>query len=114
MEIARGDTEAAIAEYAATLERVRETTWTARENTLAYKLANAHMDQAELQLAAPLVGVLSGHEPNIPSLKTQARFAFLRADSTQAVRLMTGAKELAGENWSTESEKALQKYREEN
>jgi tetratricopeptide (TPR) repeat protein len=110
MEIARGDTEAAIEEYTATLARVRETTWTAKQNTLVHKLANAYMDQAELQLAAPLVGVLAGHEPNVQSLKTQARFAFLRADSMQAVKLMTQAKALAGDHWSTESEKTLQDF----
>jgi len=65
---------------------------------------------AELQLAAPLVGVLAGHEPNVQSLKTQARFAFLRADSMQAVKLMTQAKELAGDHWSAESEKTLQNF----
>jgi tetratricopeptide (TPR) repeat protein len=110
LEMARGDTKAAIAEYEATLTRVRETTWTAKENTLVYKLANAYMDQASLQLAAPLIGVLSGQSSNVQSLKTQARFAFLRDDSEQAVRLMSEAKELAGENWSGESEETLQKY----
>jgi hypothetical protein len=68
------------------------------------------MDQASLQLAAPLIGVLSGQSSNVQSLKTQARFAFLRDDSEQAVRLMSEAKELAGENWSGESEETLQKY----
>jgi DNA-binding winged helix-turn-helix (wHTH) protein/tetratricopeptide (TPR) repeat protein len=114
LEIARGETDAAIAEYKATLARVSETTWTAKENTLVYKLANAYMDQAELQLAAPLVGVLVGHEPNVQSLKTQARFAFLRADSTQAVKLMSDAKEMSGENWSAKSEETLQNYIEGN
>jgi len=114
LEVARGDTEAAIAEYTATLARVRETTWSAKENTLVQKLANAYMDQVELQLAAPLVGVLAGHEPNVQSLKTQARFAFLRADSTQAVELMSDAKEMSGENWSAESEETLQNYIEGN
>lgn len=110
LEIARGDTEAAIAEYVATLARVRETTWTAKENTLVRKLANAYMDQADLQLAAPLVGALSGQEPNIQSLKTQARFAILRDDPALAVKLMTEAKDLAGENWSSASERILQNY----
>jgi tetratricopeptide (TPR) repeat protein len=114
LEMARDDTAAAIAEYAATLERVRETTWTAKENTLVYKLANAYMDQAELQLAAPLVGVLAGHESNVQSLKAQARYAFMKADSTQALKLMSEAKELAGENWSAESEETLQNYIEDN
>jgi tetratricopeptide (TPR) repeat protein len=110
IEIARGNTEAAIAEYVATLELVRATTWTSKENTLAYKLANAYMDQADLQAAAPMVGVLAGHEPNVQSLKAQARFAYLRTDAEQAVGLMTEAKELAGEHWARESEEDLQKY----
>ena len=68
------------------------------------------MDQADLQAAAPLVGALAGQEPNVQSLKAQARFAYLRSDSKQAVSLMSHAKELAGEHWSFDSEATLQEY----
>ena len=112
IEVARGNIDAAVAEYTATLDQVRETTWTAKENTLVYKLANAHMNQADLQAAAPLVGALAGQEPNVQSLKTQARFAFLRNDIEQATGLMSQAKELAGEHWAVESEAVLQDYLE--
>ena len=74
------------------------------------KLANAQMDQADLEAVAPLVGALAGHEPNVQSLKTQARFAYLRGDPEQAVKLLSQAKGLAGEHWATESERALQEY----
>jgi DNA-binding winged helix-turn-helix (wHTH) protein/tetratricopeptide (TPR) repeat protein len=110
IEIARGNTDAAIAEYSITLDQVRETTWSAKEITLMCKLANAQMDQADLEAVAPLVGALAGHEPNVQSLKTQARFAYLRGDPVQAVKLMTQAKGLAGAHWATESERALQEY----
>jgi len=110
IEVARGNIDAAVAEYAATLDQVRETTWSAKENTLVYKLANAHMDQADLQAAAPLVGALAGQEPNVQSLKAQARFAYLRSDIEQAIGLMSQAKELAGEHWAIESEEVLQEY----
>jgi DNA-binding winged helix-turn-helix (wHTH) protein/tetratricopeptide (TPR) repeat protein/TolB-like protein len=40
---ARGDSAAAADEYIAALERVRESSWTAMENTLMWKLADTHM-----------------------------------------------------------------------
>ena len=48
--------------------------------------------------------------PNVQSLKSQARFAFMRGETELAVRLMTEAKVLADAHWSAESEAAFQKY----
>jgi tetratricopeptide (TPR) repeat protein len=110
IEISRGNIAAAIIELNEALTRVRETTWASKENTLETKLANAYLDQVDLEAAAPLVGALTGQPPNVQSLKVQARFAFLRGDADAAVRLMSEAKTLAGENWADESESALQKY----
>jgi len=107
----RGEVENAIAEYEAAITRVRESTWASKENTLAQKLVNAYLDIGDLDSAAPLVGALGGQEPNLQSLKVQARFAWIRGDATTAVKLMEQARELAGENWTDESEAAMQQYR---
>lgn len=80
--------------------------------SLEAKLANAHLDQMDMEAAAPLVGALSGQPSNVRSLEVQARFAFLRDDAEAAVRLMSEARTLAGEHWADESETALQKYQE--
>jgi tetratricopeptide (TPR) repeat protein len=108
--IARGDTRGAIDEFNAALTRVRETTWTSKENTLEQKLANAYMDQANIEAAAPLIGAMATQEPNVQALKARARFAFLDGDADTAVRLMSQARELAGEHWAQESEQAFLRY----
>ena len=110
IELKRGNIAAAIIEFSDALTRVRETTWASKENSLETKLANAYLDQQEMEAAAPLIGALSGQPPNVQSLKVRARFAFLRGDKELAVRLMSEAKTLAGEHWADESESALQKY----
>ena len=114
IELKRGNTAAAIIDFSDALTRVRKTTWASKENTLETKLANALLDQMDLEAAAPLVGALSGQPANVQSLKVQARFAFLRGDAETAVRLMSEAKALAGEHWADESESALQIYRAKN
>jgi DNA-binding winged helix-turn-helix (wHTH) protein/tetratricopeptide (TPR) repeat protein len=110
IEAKRGDRPAAISELREALERVREASWTGKENTLGIKLANLFLDESDLDSAAPLVGALSGQEPNVQSLKVQARYAFERGDAENALKLMQQAKKLAGENWANESETTLLQY----
>jgi tetratricopeptide (TPR) repeat protein len=110
IEIARGNTLGAIDEFSATLRRVRETTWTSKENTLEQKLANAYMDEANLVAAAPLIGAMAAQEPNVQALKARARFAFLDGDAERAVGLMSQARELAGEHWAEQSEQEFLRY----
>ncbi|MCW8925720.1 MAG: tetratricopeptide repeat protein [Xanthomonadales bacterium] len=110
LETTRGETGGAISHYTRGLNRLRGTSWASKQNELETKLANAYMDQSELQAAAPLIGSLAGGEPNVESLKAQARFAYLGNDANQAVELMSKAKTMAGENWADESEVTLQRY----
>ena len=74
------------------------------------ELANAYMDNAELDNAAPLIGALSGQEATVQSLKVQARFSHLQDNTDKAVKLMNRARELAGDKWSDESEAILAGY----
>jgi len=113
IETAEGNTENAIAEFSSALARVRESTLTSMENKLEYKLANAFMDRSDLDSAAPLIGALTGQEPNTNSLVTQARFAFMRGNADAAVELMSHARELSGSYWADESEALLQQYRDQ-
>lgn len=110
IETARGDNDAAIMRYSETLGRLQEATWGLKENTLLTKLSNTYMDMGDLDAAAPLIGSLAGGEPNVQSLRAQARFAYLSGSATKAVELMTRAKEMAGEHWANDSEAALQTY----
>ncbi len=112
--VARGDRATAIAEFKAALERVREASWTGKENTLGTKLANVFLDESDIESAAPLIGALSGQEPNVQSLKVQARYAFDRGNAETAVKLMKQAKLLAGKHWAEESEDTLLKYLDAN
>lgn len=110
IQLVRGDPAAAIHEFLAALERVHETSWTGMETTLQRKLANAYMDQGNLDAAAPLAGALAIKEPDVPVLLTRARFDFLRGNRQNAVDLMNAARNLAGMNWTADQESLLQKY----
>lgn len=112
MALKQNKTPDAINEYQSALRELKETTWASEENTLKVKLANAYMDMDDSELAAPLMGALAVGPENVPSLKAQARFAFTRGDSVNAVELMTRAKNLAGVNWTPDSEAVLDKYRQ--
>jgi len=110
LEMARDDISAAIAQYTAALDRLRETTWASKDNELTVKLADAYMDISDLEAAAPLIGALAGGEENVQSLKTRARFRFLRGEAGRAAELMTRAKALAGQAWADENEAVLTQY----
>lgn len=110
LELVRGDNQAAIAEYKTAYDRLKDTTWASKENTIAQKLADAYMDIPDLVAAAPLIGALAVGPENIQSLKSRARFTFLRGDARKAADLMSQAKSLAGEAWAEESEATLQQY----
>ena len=71
------------------------------------KLAHVYMDISDLDAAAPLMGALAGESVNVSSLKTRARFTFLRGDVGKAAGLMTQSKTLAGPAWTDESEATL-------
>lgn len=109
--LARGDSGAAIAEFTAALERVRESTWSGKEVDILIRLVNVRLDAGDVESAAPLAGALAGHEPTIASLKARARFARARGENGQAVALMEEARNLAGEAWDAESEALLGEYR---
>jgi DNA-binding winged helix-turn-helix (wHTH) protein/tetratricopeptide (TPR) repeat protein/TolB-like protein len=109
---ARGDIIAAVDEYSAALDRVRESSWTAKENTLMWKLAGAHMDLGDLESAAPLIGALSRQTDNEEALRARARYAWLNGEAATAVLHMEAARELAGDAWDNENEATLQRYRE--
>lgn len=109
---ARGDITAAVDEYSAALDRVRESSWTAKENTLMWKLAGAHMDLGDLESAAPLIGALSRQTDNEEALRARARYAWLNGEAATAVLHMEAARELAGDAWDNENEATLQRYRE--
>lgn len=72
---ARLDLRAANAEYAAALERVRESSWAGKEHGLMIKQANVLLDLGELELVAPLIGALSMQEQDEAALAVQARYA---------------------------------------
>gem|GEM_PF-1159819 len=110
IEVTRGNNSAAIQLFNQALNRVKETTWSSKEVTIESKLANAYMDAQDLDAAAPLIGALASLEPNVQSLKAQARFSYLRGNPGQAVELMRRARELAGDKWSDESEETLAEY----
>jgi tetratricopeptide (TPR) repeat protein len=109
---ARGESAAAVDEYLVALERVRESSWTSKENTLMRKLSDVYMDLGQLEAAAPLIGALSRQEDNVQALKARARFAYLENDAKTAIQHMESARELAGDAWSEESEAKLKRYRE--
>jgi DNA-binding winged helix-turn-helix (wHTH) protein/tetratricopeptide (TPR) repeat protein len=111
LELSGGNIPGAITEFTEALERVKETSWDSKLNSLEVKLANAYMDIADLDSAAPLMGALAVETVNVPTLKTQARFSFLRGDVGKAVELMSEAKIMAGDSWSDESETLLSEYR---
>jgi DNA-binding winged helix-turn-helix (wHTH) protein/tetratricopeptide (TPR) repeat protein len=108
--LARGDTTAAIAELTAALERVRASSWGAKEADIEIRLLNAQLDAGNIDAAAPLAGALAASEPSVPSLKAQARFAAARGEKQQAMNLLQQAKTLAGANWDAESEALLTEY----
>ena len=84
--------------------------WASEENKLLAKLAQAYMDVEDFEAAAPLMGALTGAEENVYSLKTQARFTYLRGDSAKAADLMARAKTLAAATWTDDDETVLQRY----
>jgi len=110
LAMARDDIPAAVAQYTAALDRLRETTWASKDNELTVKLADAYMDMSDLDAAAPLIGALAGGEENVQSLKARARFRFLRGEASKAAELMTRAKLLAGQAWADENEAVLTQY----
>ena len=50
LEMARGDASAAIADYTAAIDRLRETTWASKDNELTAKLADAYMNISDLEV----------------------------------------------------------------
>ncbi len=108
--LARGELGAAAVHYRQTLDRVRQTSWSAKESTILRKLADAHLDLGDVEAAEPLIGALTDHEPDVQSLKVQARFAFMRENPQKAVELMAQAKDKAGEHWADDSEATLREY----
>jgi DNA-binding winged helix-turn-helix (wHTH) protein/tetratricopeptide (TPR) repeat protein len=109
--VARGDTAAAIEEYAAALARVRESTWSAKETDIAVRLLEAYLDAGDAESAAPLAGALAAREPGVAVLKARARFAAADGDAAGAAALLEEAKTLAGADWDPESEELLSGYR---
>jgi len=108
--LTRGDSSAAIQEFLAAMERVQETSWTGMETILQRKLANAYMDQEDLDAAAPIAGALAAREQDVQVLLTRARFDYLRGNREGAVELMNAARNLAGVNWTPDQESLLQQY----
>ncbi|MEM7053498.1 MAG: tetratricopeptide repeat protein [Pseudomonadota bacterium] len=98
--------------YAQTLERVRQTDWVAREARLLIKLARLHMDQADLESAAALVGALAAQESSLASLRIQARYAAETGDATTAVSLLERGQALGSPSWSSEDDATLAAYRD--
>jgi tetratricopeptide (TPR) repeat protein len=106
----QNDALTSISEYKQALDVVQDSTWASKENTLKIKLANIYMNESDLDMAAPLMGALAAGPRNVRSLMAQARFAYNRGESAQAVTILTEAKELAGESWSNDSEAVLKEY----
>ena len=110
MELSGGNISEAIEEYTDALEVVRATSWDSQQNTLEIKLANAYMDSADLDSAAPLIGALVGETVNVESLRARARFTYMRGDAGKAVELMTQAKALAADAWNLDWDTQLEEY----
>jgi DNA-binding winged helix-turn-helix (wHTH) protein/tetratricopeptide (TPR) repeat protein len=110
---ARGDYPIAVSRYGETLDRVRETSWTAKESRILQKLANTFLDVNDLDSAEPLVGALTIMEPTASILKTRARFEYLRGDNLAAVELMQSARVEAGATWDDDDEGTLKSYQSE-
>lgn len=111
-DIARMEDDPAAAEkaYADALDRIRETSWQAKELRVTRKLADLAMERGDLDSAEPLIGRLAGAEPGFRSLLSQARFAHLAGDNDRAASLATEARSIAGDDWSPEHESLLKEY----
>lgn len=110
IELARNRENKALEAYRAAIDRVRDTSFTALERSILVKTAELQMDLGQIAECAPLVGALSLMEQNAASLKTRARHAWLSGDADLAVKNMTSARELAGDNWDDSDQSLLQAY----
>jgi tetratricopeptide (TPR) repeat protein len=106
----KSDPVAAERAYRETLDRIDETSWQGKEIRVTRKLAELAMDRDDPGAAEPLVGRLSGAEPDFRSLLTQARFAQLTGDQDRAAALIIEAKTMAGDDWTPEHEALLKTY----
>lgn len=107
---ARGDLTNAAERYEGCLERVRRIDWDTRQVELLQKLATTHLDLGNVDSAVPLIGTLIRFEPSVPILALRARLEFAQGNSTKAVELMNGAKDMAGVNWNADYQSRLDHY----
>ena len=104
--------EQAIAHWQDAIEHIDETGFLARKDDIVLKLADLHLDRNEADAVEPLIGYLIEHDESPASVRTQARYAYLRGDTTRAVELMESAEALAGDAWRDEDAALLTEYRE--
>ena len=93
-------------------QRVHETSFDALAKNILIKLANLQMDLKNLLETERLVGALANLEPSASALKTQARYAWLSGDAENATKLMSEAREQAGDRWDEADQAQLQMYKE--
>jgi DNA-binding winged helix-turn-helix (wHTH) protein/tetratricopeptide (TPR) repeat protein len=113
-DIALAQNKLAIAgsEYEAALKRLRESSWSGKENVLLIKYASVLLDSGETEAASPLIGALSQQEDSLSSLEVQARFSFLGDDAEAAVKLMERARGIAGDLWTDQNQSNYLKYQQ--
>ncbi len=94
------------------LEHIDQTGFLARKDDIVLKLADLYLDRDDADAVEPLIGYLIEHDESPASVRTQARYAFLRGDVARAVALMEFAEELAGDTWRDVDAALLAEYRE--
>lgn len=104
--------ERAAVHWQAALEHIDRTGFPARKDDIVLKLADVHLDRNEADAVEPLIGYLIEHDESPASVRTQARYAFLRGDVSRAVELMESAEALAGDAWRDADAALLAEYRE--
>lgn len=101
----------AVEHWQAALQHIDTTGFLARKDDIVLKLADLHLGRDEADAVEPLIGYLIEHDESPASVRTQARYAFLRGDLARAIALMESAEQLAGDAWRDADAALLAEYR---
>ncbi len=107
-----GARDEAMESYDVAMKRVRELSWSAKETTLAIKLAETYLDVGDTGAAEPLVGYVSQQPDTFRGARLRARYAAVHGRRDEAVTHMKRAQDLAGARWSPADQEQLLSYQE--
>ncbi len=110
--VEQGEPDRAAEHWQDALDHIDQSGFLARKDDIVLKLADLHLDRNEAEAVEPLIGYLIEHDESPASVRTQARYAFLRGDVPRAVTLMESAELLAGDAWRDVDAALLAEYRE--